>query len=175
MWHMTCETWHVTVGGSWTFSHNVSSLALTVWVWRSCKDISTRDAWLTHNNNDKHVCRTALATLGLFIIVLNIKNYQCCIIGIRLRYIFLRWWILPVNWSCIWKGLRSTKQPRLVSESWLKYILNFLYIFFSGVHHISCFGCVIIIVPNVAPFLPLPFRVLETRGLGRGDTAYPQA
>ena len=30
-WHVTCNTWHVTYGGQWTFSQNFSSLALTVW------------------------------------------------------------------------------------------------------------------------------------------------
>ena len=30
MWHMTCDMWHVTCCGGWTFSWNVSSLALTV-------------------------------------------------------------------------------------------------------------------------------------------------
>ena len=31
MWHVTRDMWHMTGGGSWTFSQNVSSLALTVW------------------------------------------------------------------------------------------------------------------------------------------------
>ena len=31
MWHLTHDTWQVTGGRRWTFSHNISSLALTVW------------------------------------------------------------------------------------------------------------------------------------------------
>ena len=30
-WHVTYTMWHMTVGGRWTFSQNLSSLALTVW------------------------------------------------------------------------------------------------------------------------------------------------
>ena len=30
MWHVTRDTWHMTCLGGWTFSQNLSSLALTV-------------------------------------------------------------------------------------------------------------------------------------------------
>ena len=33
-WHVTCDTWHQTGGGRWTFVQNFSSLPLTVWEWR---------------------------------------------------------------------------------------------------------------------------------------------
>ena len=35
--------WHVTQGGSWTFSQNFMSLALTVWEWRCLEDIFTKE------------------------------------------------------------------------------------------------------------------------------------
>ena len=31
-WHLTRDTWHVTGGGRWTYSQNVRSLALMVWI-----------------------------------------------------------------------------------------------------------------------------------------------
>ena len=40
---MTCDTWHLTGGGRWTFPPNLSSLTLTVWEWRFVEDIFTND------------------------------------------------------------------------------------------------------------------------------------
>ena len=41
--HMTPDTWHATHGGRWTFSENVRSLALTVWVWRCFENLEKKD------------------------------------------------------------------------------------------------------------------------------------
>ena len=50
-WHLTCETWHVTHGGGWTFSKNVSSPALTVWDRQCLEDFKRKDhrlnQWMT--------------------------------------------------------------------------------------------------------------------------------
>ena len=66
MWHVTSDIWHAThdlwqvgLGGRWSFSHNFSSLALTVFEWR-CFEGSVTDLI-----NNKGVCRTAPATPGL--------------------------------------------------------------------------------------------------------------
>ena len=45
-WHMTCDTWHMTGGGRWTFSKGFSPLALTVSEWRCVEKISTKDWWV---------------------------------------------------------------------------------------------------------------------------------
>ena len=39
--------WHITGGGRWTFSQNVSFLFFTVWEWRCSEDIPTKDVSLT--------------------------------------------------------------------------------------------------------------------------------
>ena len=39
--HVTCDTWHMTGGGRWTFSKNFSFLALAVWEWRFDKNTFT--------------------------------------------------------------------------------------------------------------------------------------
>ena len=48
MWHKTCDMWHMIHDrwGKWTFSQNVSFLALTVWEWRCFEDIFAKDHWL---------------------------------------------------------------------------------------------------------------------------------
>ena len=80
MWHVTCDMWHNTHAmwhltydrwGRWTFSQNVSSLALTVWEWRFDEDIFTNhhdllnrsiNEWMNELINNKDVYRTAPAT-----------------------------------------------------------------------------------------------------------------
>ena len=52
-WHMTWDTWHVTGVHGWTFSQNLSSLALTTWNWRCFEDIFTKDKWLTQSMNER--------------------------------------------------------------------------------------------------------------------------
>ena len=42
-WHLTCDTWHMTHGGGWTFSHNFSSPALTVWDRQCLEDSEWKD------------------------------------------------------------------------------------------------------------------------------------
>ena len=77
LWHVTSDTWQMTrhmwnmtcdMRGRWTFSQNVSSLALTVSEWRFIKDIFTNDDSLSEFMNlwmnDKGVC-TAPATPGV--------------------------------------------------------------------------------------------------------------
>ena len=41
--HMTCDTWHVTHGGGWTFSQNFCSSALTVWDRQGLEDSEQKD------------------------------------------------------------------------------------------------------------------------------------
>ena len=65
-WHVTFDTWHMTcvkrhTGGD----ENFRSLALTVWLWRCLEDSELKDDWI----NYKAVCKTALATPGLLIIL----------------------------------------------------------------------------------------------------------
>ena len=78
-WHLTCETWHltpdmrhvtcdmwnVTHGGGWTFSQNLSSLALTL-----C------DLWYLK------IWRIRIADLNFFILTIHcslITSKNCCI------------------------------------------------------------------------------------------------
>ena len=62
MWHVKHDIWQMICGGRWTFSQNVSFLALTVWVWRFFEDIFTKDEFLTQSLNRKCVSRKAPAT-----------------------------------------------------------------------------------------------------------------
>ena len=45
MWHLTQDTWHMTHCVRWTFSQNLSSLALPVLYWQCLEDIWTK-GWL---------------------------------------------------------------------------------------------------------------------------------
>ena len=47
MWHVTRDTWHVTCLGGWTFSQNVTSLALTVCDFWYYEDLEEKADWLT--------------------------------------------------------------------------------------------------------------------------------
>ena len=49
----------MTGGGRWTFSQQVSSLALTVWEWRCFKDLEEKDDSVGFLINYQGVCRTA--------------------------------------------------------------------------------------------------------------------
>ena len=60
MWHKTCDTWHVTGGGGWIFSQNVSSLALSDWTGKWFKDLEEKDDSIKKLIDDKGVCRTGL-------------------------------------------------------------------------------------------------------------------
>ena len=42
MWQLTCDTWHMTHNVGWTFSQNLSSLALPVRDWQRLEDIRTK-------------------------------------------------------------------------------------------------------------------------------------
>ena len=96
MWHVTCDTWHVTRDcdmwhvtrlGGWTFSQNFSSLALTVCDLWYYEDLEERDDSITEYISDEAVYRTALPTPGLLKIKLwhnsktqivsEIKNSNC--------------------------------------------------------------------------------------------------
>ena len=65
MWHVTCNKWHVTCFGRWTFSQNFSSLALTVCDLWYYEDLEEKADWLTHLWSDEAVYRKAPATPGL--------------------------------------------------------------------------------------------------------------
>ena len=67
MWLMTYDTLHMTGWVMWTFSQNLSSLALTVWDWRCFEDLEENDESVNELFIDKGVCRTAPATPGLLI------------------------------------------------------------------------------------------------------------
>ena len=72
-WDLTCDMWHVTHGGGWTFSGNFSSPALTVWDKQCIEDSKQKDHWLNQWMygwiNYKGVYRTATASPGLLIII----------------------------------------------------------------------------------------------------------
>ena len=76
MWHVTCDTWHVTNDmwhvtrlGGWTFSQNVSSLALTVcdlWYYEDLEEKTHGlNQLINESVNDEAVYRTAPATPGM--------------------------------------------------------------------------------------------------------------
>ena len=65
MWHVTRDIWHVTGGGRWTFSQNVTSLALTAWEWRFVEDLKEKGKGVSDFMTYKGVCRAAPATPGL--------------------------------------------------------------------------------------------------------------
>ena len=61
MWHVTCDTWHVTLWhvthlGSLPFSPNFSSLALTVWELCYFEYISTKYHWMNDWINKLQGC-----------------------------------------------------------------------------------------------------------------------
>ena len=63
-WHMTHDTWHMTHSVGWTFSQNLSSLALLVLDWQCLEDIWTKES-VNESISHRGDCRTALATPGL--------------------------------------------------------------------------------------------------------------
>ena len=46
MWHVTFDTWHVTHSVMWTFSQNLSSLALAVRNRQCLEDSEQKDEWI---------------------------------------------------------------------------------------------------------------------------------
>ena len=80
---MTCDMWHVTCLGGWTFSQNFSSLALTVCDLWYYEDLEEKADLISQSMNHEAVYRIAPATSGLLKktkIVLKIEcsvyNYQ---------------------------------------------------------------------------------------------------
>ena len=67
------DMWYVTCYGGWTFSKNVSSLALNICDLWYFEDLEEKADWLTDSLNDEAVCRTAPATQGLLITLIK-KN-----------------------------------------------------------------------------------------------------
>ena len=55
---MACDMWHVThdSGRMWTFSQNVSFIALTVWEWRCSEDIFTNHQSAKYSVNQLQEC-----------------------------------------------------------------------------------------------------------------------
>ena len=74
-WHLTSDTWHMTHIVGWTFSQNVSSLALPVWDWQCFEYISTSHEWVSQSVNYEAVYRTAPATPGLLKNLYIYKNH----------------------------------------------------------------------------------------------------
>ena len=75
MWHVTYDMCHLTHIGWWILCQHCRSIALMVWVWRCLEDSEQKDHWLVILLiNQKCVFRTALATLGLLIMVPIPKN-----------------------------------------------------------------------------------------------------
>ena len=67
---MTCDKLHMTHGVRWTFSQKLSSLALKVchiWYFEDLEENDDLFTLLTKWINDKAVCRTDPATLGLLL------------------------------------------------------------------------------------------------------------
>ena len=52
MWQVTIDMWHMTHGLGWTFSQNVSSLALTVWDFWSFEDLEEKDHSINQQINE---------------------------------------------------------------------------------------------------------------------------
>ena len=65
MWHATCDIWHVTCLGGWSFSQNFSSLALTVYDLWYYTDLEEKDEWIIELINYEAVYRTAPAIPGM--------------------------------------------------------------------------------------------------------------
>ena len=91
MGHVTCDTWHMTHIVEWTFSPNVSAVALPVWDWECLEDILTK-GWVNQWVSDGGDCRTALATPGLLImthekpvgtLVTTIAIYCTCVLTLE--------------------------------------------------------------------------------------------
>ena len=59
--------WNVTRDVRWTFSQNVSCLALTVQERQCFEDYFTKDESINHLINFKGACRTVAATPGMLI------------------------------------------------------------------------------------------------------------
>ena len=76
MWHMTCDMWNM---GQGTFSHNLRSLAHTVWDLRCFEDIFTKDHQLTPWTYNQGICRTAPATRGLLSILIFVVVVKLCL------------------------------------------------------------------------------------------------
>ena len=77
MWHMTCDMGNMEEG---TFSHNLRSLAHTVWDWRCFEDIFTKDHQRTHWTYNNCLGRSAPASPGLlnmFIFIVVVKICLC--------------------------------------------------------------------------------------------------
>ena len=76
-WNVTCDMWHDSHGGGWTFSQNFSSPALTVWDRQCLEDFEQKDdsmnEWINEWTNHKGVYRTAPTTPGLLIIILPVN------------------------------------------------------------------------------------------------------
>ena len=53
---MTCDMWHVTYGGGWTFSQNVSSLALAVWDRQYLEDTEQKGDRMNQLVNKWQIC-----------------------------------------------------------------------------------------------------------------------
>ena len=60
-WHVTHNTWHLTLGGSWTFSQNFILSGIEGFLKIGRKRINE---WMNKLINDGGVCRTAPATPG---------------------------------------------------------------------------------------------------------------
>ena len=71
MWHVTCDMWHMTCLGGWTFSQNLSSLALTVCDLWYYGDLEEKAHWMNELINGEAVYRTAPATPGLLKVIIN--------------------------------------------------------------------------------------------------------
>ena len=74
IWHLTCDTglvtcdmWHLTHGGGWTFSNIFSFSALTVWERECREDSEQKNHWISPWINYKGVYSTAPATPSLLI------------------------------------------------------------------------------------------------------------
>ena len=81
MWHMTCDIFYVTCDicymtcGGWIFSQNFRSPALAVCDYWYLKILRKRIIhWINDRISDKGVCKTALATAGLFKTIFRVPH-----------------------------------------------------------------------------------------------------
>ena len=77
---VTCDAWHMTLSVGWTFSKNLSSIALPFWDWQCLEDIWTKGwmiQWMNKWINDGGNCRTS-GYSG------SVNNY---VFGIQSKYI----------------------------------------------------------------------------------------
>ena len=132
--NVTCDTWHVIhdmwrvtydMLGGWTFSQNVSSLALNVCDLWYFEDFEEKGYWLTEImnywiNDEAVYNRKALATPGLFNIALFVGAYYN---GPKFKCQPTR----GVGWFSYEIHTKNLKHPWLISKKNLRPFRNYIF------------------------------------------------